>query len=194
MKKALIGAGGSAREIMFQIGEKLPCFVDDIYYDNSPGVFKISDFDSKKYEVLVTIGDSQLKSEMVSRLPIDTKYFTFIHPTAQIMSDDVIINEGCFIGANSIITCNVKLGKHSLLNRGVHIGHDSVVGDYFSAMPGSIVSGNVIIGNKVYMGTNSTIREKIKITDNVVIGLNSGVLKDINKSGVYVGTPVKQIK
>ena len=194
MKKALIGAGGSAREIMFQIGEKLPCFVDDIYYDNSPDVFKISDFDSKKYEVLVTIGDSQLKSEMVSRLPIDTKYFTFIHPTAQIMSDDVIINEGCFIGANSIITCNVKLGKHSLLNRGVHIGHDSIVGDYFSAMPGSIVSGNVIIGNKVYMGTNSTIREKIKITDNVVIGLNSGVLKDINKSGVYVGTPVKQIK
>jgi sugar O-acyltransferase (sialic acid O-acetyltransferase NeuD family) len=194
MKKALIGAGGSAREIMSQIGEKLPCFVDDIYYDNSPDVFKISDFDSKKYEVLVTIGDSQLKSEMVSRLPIDTKYFTFIHPTAQIMSDDVIINEGCFIGANSIITCNVKLGKHSLLNRGVHIGHDSIVGDYFSAMPGSIVSGNVIIGNKVYMGTNSTIREKIKITDNVVIGLNSGVLKDINKSGVYVGTPVKQIK
>jgi sugar O-acyltransferase (sialic acid O-acetyltransferase NeuD family) len=194
MKKALIGAGGSAREIMCQIGEKLPCFVDDIYYDNSPDIFKISDFDPKKYEVLVTIGDSQLKSEMVSRLPIETKYFTFIHPTAQIMNDDVIINEGCFIGANSIITCNVKLGKHSLLNRGVHIGHDSVVGDYFSAMPGSIVSGNVIIGDKVYLGTNSTIRENIKITDNVVIGLNSGVLKDINKRGVYVGTPVKQIK
>ena len=31
MKKALIGYGGHAREVMCQIGEKLPCFVDDKY-------------------------------------------------------------------------------------------------------------------------------------------------------------------
>ena len=106
----------------------------------------------------------------------------------------MLLGEGSFIGAHSVITTNIKLGKHTLLNRGNHIGHDSVIGDYFSAMPGAIVSGNVTIGNNVYMGTNSSVKEKINITDNVIIGLNSGVIKDITQEGTYVGTPVKKIK
>ena len=32
------------------------------------------------------------------------------------------------------------------------------------------------------------------ITNNVVIGLNSGVVKDIIKSGIYGGVPIKKIK
>jgi UDP-3-O-[3-hydroxymyristoyl] glucosamine N-acyltransferase len=61
-------------------------------------------------------------------------------------------------------------------------------------MPGSIVSGNVTLGNKVYLGTNSCIREKINICDNVTIGLITGVVKDITQSGVWVGSPIKKIK
>jgi UDP-3-O-[3-hydroxymyristoyl] glucosamine N-acyltransferase len=61
-------------------------------------------------------------------------------------------------------------------------------------MPGVIVSGNVTIQDLVYVGTNSSIREKITICDNVIIGMNSGVVKDINKSGTYVGTPLIKIK
>ena len=61
-------------------------------------------------------------------------------------------------------------------------------------MPGAIVSGNVTMGNNVYMGTNSTIREEITITDNVTVGLNSGVIKNINQEGTYVGLPAKNLK
>ena len=194
MKKALIGAGGSAREIMLQIGVNLPCFVDDEYYKNDYNVFKLSEFNPHEYEVMITIGEPKLKSDLVNRLPKDTKFFTFIHPSAQLMSDDILIGDGSFIGANSIITCNVNIGKHSLLNRGVHLGHDSVIGDFFSAMPGSIISGNCVIGDRVYLGTNSSIKEKTKIIHDVIIGLNSGVVKNINECGVYGGTPSKKIK
>jgi UDP-3-O-[3-hydroxymyristoyl] glucosamine N-acyltransferase len=44
------------------------------------------------------------------------------------------------------------------------------------------------------MGTNSSVREKVNICDNVTIGLNGGVVKNINEKGVYVGLPVKKIK
>jgi UDP-3-O-[3-hydroxymyristoyl] glucosamine N-acyltransferase len=110
------------------------------------------------------------------------------------MNDDIIIGEGSFIGANSIITCNVEIGKHAILNRANHIGHDCRIGDYFSAMPGSIVSGNVNLGNKVYLGTNSSIREKITICDNVTIGLNTGIVKDISLSGTYIGQNTRQLQ
>jgi UDP-3-O-[3-hydroxymyristoyl] glucosamine N-acyltransferase len=44
------------------------------------------------------------------------------------------------------------------------------------------------------MGNNSSIREKIKITNSVTIGMNSAVVNNIEESGVYIGLPSKKIK
>jgi len=192
MLKVLIGYGGHAREIMAQMNMTLTCYVDDEFVDEN--TLPISKLNFEKCEVMVVIGDSLIRKKIVDKLPLHTKYFTFIHPTAQIMDENIEIGEGSFIGANSIITTNVKIGKHSLLNRGCHIGHDSIIGDYLSMMPGSIISGNVNIGDRLYMGNNSSIREKTKVCDDVIIGMNGCVVKNINESGVYVGVPVKKIR
>jgi len=191
VKKVLIGYGGHAREVMAQMNTTLPCYVDDEFVNEN--TLPISKLNFEKCEVMVAIGDPIVRKKIVDKLPSNTKYFSFIHPTAQIMDDNIKIGEGSFIGANSIITTNVKIGKHVLLNRGCHIGHDTVIGDYLSMMPNSVISGNVNVGDCFYMGTNSSVREKITICDNVTIGLNSGVVKDINEKGVYVGLPVKKI-
>jgi sugar O-acyltransferase (sialic acid O-acetyltransferase NeuD family) len=186
--KALIGAGGHAREVMMQMGCKLPCFVDDQYVGDD--TLPLSKFDPDKFIVMVTVGDSKDRYDIISRLPQSTKYFTFIHPTA-LIGDGITVGEGSFIGAYSILTTNIKIGKHAILNRANHIGHDTIIGDYFSAMPGAIISGNVKIYDCVYMGTNSSIKEKLSIHSLSIIGMNSCVVKNINKSGVYVGTPAK---
>ncbi len=191
MKKALFGYGGHAREVMAQMGKKLTCFVDDEYvvYGSRP----LSEFNPKEYALMVAIADSKERFEIVQRLPKETKYFTWTHPTALIMGDEIEIGEGSFIGAYSIITTNVKIGKHAILNRGNHIGHDCEIGNYFSAMPGAIVSGNVKIDDCVYMGNNSSIRQKLWIHSFSTIGMNGAVVKHIEDDGTYVGVPVKKI-
>lgn len=191
MKKALIGYGGHAREVMAQMGKKLTCFVDDRYVVED--TVSISKFDPKEYSVMIAVADSTSRFDIVQRLPKETKYFTWIHPTALIMSDDIIIGEGSFIGAYSILTTNIKIGNHAILNRSNHIGHDCEIGDYFSAMPGTIVSGNCNIGNIVYFGTRSCIREKTKICDDVIVGMNAAVVKNITETGTYIGTPAKKL-
>jgi sugar O-acyltransferase (sialic acid O-acetyltransferase NeuD family) len=191
MKKVLIGNGGHAREVMAQMGLKLIRFVDDEFVDEDS--LPISQFDPTKHAVMVAIANSKDRYDMVQKLPKETQFFTFIHPTALIM-DNVEIGEGSFIGAYSILTTNIKIGKHAILNRGNHIGHDCRIGNYFSAMPGSIVSGNVTIYGLVYMGTNSSIREKLSIHSLSTIGMNSAVIKNIEDSGTYVGCPAKNIK
>jgi len=191
MKKALIGYGGHAREVMCQMNTTLPCFVDDEYVVD--GTLPLSMFDPYEYEVMVTIANSKDRYEVTKRLPNVTKYFSWIHPTALIMDNNIEIGDGSFIGANTILTTNIKLGSHTILNRGVQIGHDCIIGNFFSAMPGVIVSGNVTINDFVYMGNNSSIREKIQITKSVIIGMNSAVVKNIENSGVYVGIPSKKI-
>lgn len=194
MIKALIGNGGHAREVQAQMGIELFRFVSDEYWkEDDDKLLPLSKFNPDKYVVMIAVANSKDREDIVKQLPVNTQYFTFIHPTAQLISDDIIIGEGSFIGSNSIITCNVEIGSHAILNRGNHIGHDCRIGDYFSAMPGSIVSGNVTLGNKVYLGTNSSIREKITICDNVIIGLNTGIVKDINISGNYIGQKTRQL-
>ena len=189
MKKALIGAGGHAREVMIQMGLQLTCFVDDKYITNDTNTVPLSLFNPEEYAVIVAIANSKDRYDVVQRLPKETKYFTWVHPTAMVMDNNIEIGEGSFIGAYSILTTNIKLGKHSILNRNNHIGHDCLIGDYFSAMPGAIVSGNVTIYDCVYLGTNSSIKEKLTIVSGCTIGLNSGVVKDIKYSGTYGGTP-----
>jgi len=171
MKLALFGYGGHAREVAAQIGESVTFYVDDEYANDIAK--PISEFNPEEEWMIVAVGESKDRKAIVDKLPKETKYFTFIHPTVQIMDDNIEVGEGSFIGANSILTTNIKLGKHTLLNRGNHIGHDCVIGDYFSAMPGAIVSGNVTTGNSVYIGTNSSIKEKINICNKVVIGSNA---------------------
>ena len=192
MKKALVGNGGHVKEVMSQMGVKLTCFVDDKYvvYGTKP----LSEFNPKEYILMVAISDSKDRYDIIQRLPKETQYFTWIHPTVLIMDDNINIGEGSFIGAYSILTTNINIGKHSILNRSNHIGHDCEIGNYFSAMPGSIVSGNVKINDCVYIGTNSSVKEKISIHSSVTIGSNSTVVKHIEEPGTYVGVPSKKIK
>jgi sugar O-acyltransferase (sialic acid O-acetyltransferase NeuD family) len=199
MKKGIIGYGGFGREVynsldlMERIGLKF--FVDDEWYDEKNiDCLPLSQFNPEEYEIVVAVGNPVDRKKIINKLPTNTKYFTHIHPSVQILGHDVEIGEGSIICAGTIITTNVKIGKHTHLNLQTTIGHDCEIGDYFTTAPGAKVSGNCKIQDLVYLGTNSSIKEKISIHSLVTIGLCSGVVKNIEEPGVYVGCPAKKIK
>jgi sugar O-acyltransferase (sialic acid O-acetyltransferase NeuD family) len=199
MNKAIIGAGGFAKEVYWSFSElerkNAVFFVDDSFWvENDSKIFPLSSFNPNEYKVVIAIGNPTVRFNLSQKLPQNTKYFTHIHPSSIILGDDVSIGEGSIICAGSIITTNVKIGKHSHLNLQTTIGHDCEIGDFFTTSPGVKISGNCNIGNKVYLGTNASVKEKTAIVDDVTIGLNSGVVKDINESGIYVGTPTYKLK
>lgn len=192
MKKALIGYGGHAREVSSITGIKT-FFVQDEYLVE--GAKPLSTLDISKYEVMIAIGDPIVRKRIVESLPKTTKYFTYVHPTSFVFDKETcIIGEGSYIGPNSILTTNIQIGKHSLLNRANQIGHDTIIEDYLTMMPGSIISGTCKIGYNFYIGTNSSVKENLIINSNVTIGLNSGVVANIAEKGKYGGTPCKKLR
>ena len=196
MKKAIIGAGGFAQEIRAHIGDfTMKCFVDDEYYTkNENFVYPLSKFNPEEYEVVVAIGDPRDRFDMIQKLPKNTKYFTYIHPTAIILGNDVKIGKGSIICAGCILTTNIELGEHSHLNLQTTIGHDCKIGDYFTTAPGAKISGNCKIYSQVYVGTNASIKQKISIHSFATIGSNATVVKHIEEPGIYAGVPAKKIK
>jgi sugar O-acyltransferase (sialic acid O-acetyltransferase NeuD family) len=206
-KLCIVGTGGCAKEIFYFYLDtikkithplsELVCFMEsdeNIKEEQIMGINVLaqSKFNPKEYDVIVGVGDSLIRKKITESLPKSTTYRTIIHPTS-IVSDFVELGQGTFVGPQCVITTNIKIGKHCILNRSNHIGHDCIIGDFFSAMPGSIVSGNVKIGDRVYLGTNSCIREKIFIQSDVIVGMGGVVVKDILEHGVYVGNPIKKI-
>jgi len=192
-KLALFGAGGHAMEVAAQIGKDIKFFVDDKYV--CLGTLPISQFDPSEYLMMVAVGNSHDREAMVLKLPKETQYFTFIHSTALILDpNNFKLGEGSFIGAYSVVTTNCRIGRHAILNRAVHVGHDAIIGDYFSAMPGVIISGNVSVGHRVYFGTHSSCVEKISISSDVTIGLGAAIVNHLEPAGTYVGVPAKLLK
>jgi|SRR5665647_155721 len=206
-KICIVGAGGFAREVLCCIidGLKIPyskieeiaCFMvanEDYDVKSIMGIDVIphSLFDPTLYKVVVGIGDPILRKKVVDKLPSNTMYTTIIHPSA-VISQWVEIGEGSIITAGTIITCNVKIGKHAHLNLHTTIGHDCEIGDYFTTTPGTNISGNCKFGDGVYFGTNSAVKQGIEICNNVTIGMGGVVVKNILEPGVYVGNPVKKL-
>lgn len=90
----------------------------------------------------------------------------------------------------------IEIGDNVTIASGVTIlthGYDwsVVMNKYNGEMYAS--SGKVKIGNNVFIGVKSTILKGVKIGDNVIIGANSLVNKDIPNDVVVAGNPAKII-
>lgn len=206
-KICIFGTGGFGREVFTIVKEianlkKLNVeaysifMVDDEYYRDEMimgvKVLPRSYFNVDEYNVVVAVGDPHQRRAIVNSFPAGTTYATLIHPGV-VISDWVELGEGCVVTAGCILTCNIKIGKYAHLNLHTTIGHDCVIGDFFTTAPAVNISGKCIIGNNVYIGTNASIKQGISICDNVTIGMGSVVVKDITEPGTYVGIPARKL-
>lgn len=58
-----------------------------------------------------------------------------------------------------------------------------------------MIGGAPLIGDRVYIGTGARVLGNISIADEVVIGANAVVTKDITEPGITVaGIPAKKVK
>jgi acetyltransferase-like isoleucine patch superfamily enzyme len=111
----------------------------------------------------------------------------FVGPFVEIQND-VIVRNRTRIQSHTFICSNVSIGEDCFIGHGVMF-----INDKFSNRKLSKNFLSTVIGNKVYVGSNSTILP-VSICDDVVIGAGSVVTKDITESGTYAGNPAKRLK
>jgi sugar O-acyltransferase (sialic acid O-acetyltransferase NeuD family) len=207
-KIAIFGAGGFGQEALCCLIDCLAnthvdyrdvaaFIIDDAYATDSTikevPVIPFSQFNPLTHSVIVAVGDPLSRKAVVERFPKETTYATLIHPTA-VVSKWVDIGAGSIITAGTIVTCNIKMGKHSHLNLHTTIGHDCIMGDYFTTAPAANISGHCHFEECVYVGTNVSVKQGISICSNVTVGMGAVVVKNITEGGVYIGNPLKKLE
>ena len=111
----------------------------------------------------------------------------FVGPFVEIQND-VTIGERTRIQSHSFVCSNTEIGADCFIGHGVMFTNDKFVDRKLSKdfLPTKL-------GNKVYVGSNSSILP-VSICDDVVIGAGSVVTKDITEPGTYAGNPARKLK
>lgn len=140
---------------------------------------------------VVAIGDPKTKKRITDILEKNgVLFYNAIHPSVK-MSEFVNIGNNVIICAGSILTVNIFIKNHVIINLNCTVGHDSIIEDYCSIMPGVSINGENHIGKGTYIGTGATFIQQVGVGEWSVIGAGAVVIDNIPDHVVAVGIPAK---
>jgi UDP-3-O-[3-hydroxymyristoyl] glucosamine N-acyltransferase len=112
--------------------------------------------------------------------------------------------KGVKIGNNVEISGNSNVDRGSLsdtwigdgtkIDALVHIAHNVTIGRNCELTAGTIIGGSTTINEMCWTGLNSTLKDRIKVGRNVLVGAGAVVIRDIEDEDIVAGVPARSIK
>lgn len=107
------------------------------------------------------------------------------------------------IGDNNIISEHVTIqrpydfrstyiGSNNIIMAHAHVGHDVKILDNCEICTGVIIGGYTVIENGVKIKLGATLKNRLRIGSNSLIGLGSVVVKDVENNAIVYGNPATQ--
>ena len=146
------------------------------------------------FEAVIAIGNPVARSRIAVRL--DHHGVTspvLIDPGAHV-GHDVVIGAGRIVCAGAIVTTDVRLDHHVILNVNATVSHDSELSDYVTLAPGVNVTGSVRIAKGCDIGTGSATVEGVSTGEWSIVGAGAVVARDLPANVTAAGVPAKVIK
>jgi sugar O-acyltransferase (sialic acid O-acetyltransferase NeuD family) len=143
-----------------------------------------------KFLLIGAIGSTKRKRLLVKLENEGFHFDTIIHKSV-IHSRWVKIGDGSIITPGVIMTCQVELGRHVIVNLGARIGHDVTIGNFSTLSPGAEIMGCASLGEQVYVGTNATVLDRVKVGNGAIIAAGAVVTKDVPELALVAGVPAE---
>jgi sugar O-acyltransferase (sialic acid O-acetyltransferase NeuD family) len=217
----IIGSGGFGREVRWLVDEinaTSPTYsllgflnTDKQSDSHTPKIDDLPVFDARFFSeapnqlrqtglaVAIGIGLPAIRRRVALSLPPWTTLPNLIHPSVK-MSSRVRLGEpekrdsGIIITAGNILTTNITIAEHAMINLSCTVGHDVSIGAYAVVSPGANISGCVAIGTGSSVGTGAKVIEGKRIGEWAVVGAGAVVISDVPDNSTVVGAPAKVVK
>lgn len=206
----IVGTGGFAREVLqvaLDLNDVDPQWRIAGFLDDRPelvgttvhGVPVLGGVDwltgRDAMSVVVGIGATAVRRAVVGRIQqaSGAPFATLIHPRAWV-GRRVSVGDGSVICAGTMVTTDIEIGDHVILNLGCTVGHDAILHDYVTVAPSVNVSGNVEVGEGCDLGTGAAVIQGKRIGEWTVVGAGAVVVKDLPANVTAVGAPARPIK
>lgn len=203
----VIGGGGFAREVIWLAREaKEPWEVVGCLDDRDgaqgqdlsgvPVIGRVQDWASHPDTYfVVAIGNPRVRRQVVHRMALAgiPRFATLVHRSVQ-MSSFVHIGAGSMITAGCVLTTQIEVGRHVILNLSSTVGHDCVIADGVTIAPMVAISGEVRLEEACEIGTGACIRQGLRIGRGAMVGMGAVVTSDVSDFELVVGSPARPLR
>jgi UDP-3-O-[3-hydroxymyristoyl] glucosamine N-acyltransferase len=109
----------------------------------------------------------------------------------------VEIENNVVIGANNTIVAGTinptRIGENTKFDDHVHFAHNCIAGKSCFITACAQFSGSIVLGDRVWIGPNSSLFQGIQIGDDAIVGIGAVVLKDVLEGEIIIGNPGKPL-
>lgn len=102
--------------------------------------------------------------------------------------------EGLHAMPFAVVHSDARLGRQCLINTRALVEHDCVLEDGVEIGPGAVLCGRVTVGRYSWVAANATVRPRVRIGSNSIIGAGAVVVSDVPDNVVVVGVPARAVK
>jgi len=151
------------------------------------------------FHFVIGTGDNKVRRKIYEKFQ-ELPFPNIIHPSVTMghkQLEQLLKTKGNIVTAGVRLTNNIKMGNFGIFNLNATIGHDCIIKDFVNIAPGANVSGNVCLGEGVYIGTNAVVLQgksidsKITIGEFATVGAGAVVTKNVQDHTTVVGIPAK---
>ncbi len=188
----IYGAGGMGKETLWLIEEMLANeinvlgFVDDFKLDNKFKNLPLYKIIEPNSNVIIAVADTKIRKQIKQNNKFE--FVNIIHPNLKIHYSNKIGN-GNIICKGVVLTVDINIGDHVIININSTIGHDAIIENFVSIMFGVHISGNVKIGEGTLIGSGAVILPNLTIGKWCKIGAGAVVTKNIPDNSTVIGVP-----
>ncbi len=140
-------------------------------------------------DFIIGIGDNRKREQVFEKLLKNGCKIMTLKSLSASVSTTSIIENGTFVNRNVSINAFARIGKNVILNTGCVIEHECIISDSVHIAPGAVLAGNVSVGERTFVGANSVIKQGIVIGADVIIGAGSVIIENIPDGVKVVGNP-----
>ena len=136
--------------------------------------------------------NSDFRTKLIKRFADFGYHFETVISDDAIVSKHVKLEEGVQVMPGSIIHAGVTVGQHSIVNTGVLLEHDCVIGSFNHVAPKAVLCGAVRTEENVYIGANATLTQCVSVAKGSVVGAGATLTKSLQQTSVLY--PAKSMK
>lgn len=203
----IVGASGFGREVAWLASEALESyniigFLDDrsdiptSQLGGLPWLGVINEWQNfSSASFVVAIANPRARAKVVEHMQASGQphFVTLVHRDLCI-GPDCTLAPGAIVCAGCVLTTNISIGLHTIINIGCTIGHDVKIDSFVTIAPQVAISGNVTLSDGTEIGTSASILQGLTIGRGAMLGMGSVLTKNISDSSLYFGIPAKPIK
>ncbi len=133
------------------------------------------------------LGKGCIRNTLYEKLKSIGFHLPVIRDPSAIISNDVHIGEGTFIGKNVVVNSGSHIGEMTIINTGALIEHSNMIGAFSHVSTGAVLCGDITTGRDCFIGAGSVIIQGLTIGDHSIVGAGSTVLKDVPADNTVYG-------